>query len=211
MKRAFDIFCSAAGIVLLFPLFAAAAILIKLDSRGPVFFRQQRVGRNFNPFLIYKFRTMTVDASEKGPQITVGGDKRVTRVGRILRRYKIDELPQLINVLKGDMSLVGPRPEVQKYVELFREDYEHILRVRPGITDISSITYRDEEGVLRDKDDPEAFYRNVLLPEKIRLAKLYIDRSSFLYDLGLIWKTVLAVFNRPPSVIPAGAARDERE
>lgn len=194
MKHFFDISCSAIGLIILLPLFTVVAILIKLDSRGPVFFRQQRIGKSFRPFRIYKFRTMTTDAPEKGPQVTVGGDKRVTRIGRILRKYKLDELPQLINVLKGDMSLVGPRPEVEKYVELYKEDYKQILQVRPGITDISSITYRDEEGVLVGKKDPEAYYRQVLLPEKIRLAREYIDRASFFYDLRLVFKTVYRIF-----------------
>ena len=194
MKRFFDISCSSIGLIILLPLFTVVAILIKLDSQGPVFFRQQRIGKNFRPFRIYKFRTMTTDAPKKGPQITVGGDKRVTCIGRILRKYKIDELPQLINVLKGDMSLVGPRPEVEKYVELYKEDYKHILQIRPGITDISSITYRDEEGVLMGRKDPEAYYRHVLLPEKIRLAREYIDRASFFYDLLLIFRTVHRIF-----------------
>ncbi len=211
MKRVFDICSAAVGLVVLLPLFAVTAVVIKLDSRGPVFFTQQRMGRNFRPFRIYKFRTMTADAPARGPQITVGGDRRVTRVGRFLRRYKIDELPQLFNVLKGDMSLVGPRPEVGKYVDLYREDYEYILRVRPGITDISSITYRDEEGLLRDRDDPETFYRTVLLPEKIKLARLYVERSSLMYDLRLIIETVRVVFNRPSAVSAAGTAGDGRE
>ncbi len=211
MKRLFDICSAAAGLLLLLPLFVLVSVIIRLDSPGPVFFRQERVGRRFKPFLVYKFRTMTTDAPAKGPEITVGGDRRVTRAGRILRKYKIDELPQLFNVLKGDMSLVGPRPEVRKYVELYKEDYEHILQVRPGITDISSITYRDEEGVLRDRDDPEEFYRTVLLPEKIRLAKLYIERSSFLYDLKLILETVYAVFKVPPAAEHASAADEKGE
>ncbi|VAX32137.1 Lipid carrier : UDP-N-acetylgalactosaminyltransferase [hydrothermal vent metagenome] len=205
MKRFFDISCSFIGLIILLPLFTVVAILIKFDSRGPVFFRQQRIGKNFRPFRIYKFRTMTTDAPEKGPEITVGGDKRVTRIGRILRKYKLDELPQLINVLMGDMSLVGPRPEVEKYVELYKEDYKHILQVRPGITDISSITYRDEEGVLVGKKDPEAYYRQVLLPEKIRLAREYIARASFFYDLRLIFKTVHKIFYPSFTIQPQSA------
>jgi lipopolysaccharide/colanic/teichoic acid biosynthesis glycosyltransferase len=193
------------------PFFTVVAILIKLDSRGHVFFRQQRIGKNFIPFRIYKFRTMTSDAPEKGPEITVGGDKRVTRIGRILRKYKIDELPQLINVLMGDMSLVGPRPEVEKYVELYKEDYKHILQVSPGITDISSITYRDEEGVLRGKKDPEVYYRQVLLPEKIRLAREYIDRASFFYDLRLVFKTVCRIFYPSFSIQPRSARSNTKK
>ena len=139
---------------------------------------------------------MVQDAHKRGLQITAGGDKRITRIGRILRKTKIDELPQLINVLKGDMSLVGPRPEVRKYVEFYKRDYEQILSVRPGITDISSITFRDEEGILLAQDDPEQYYLRVLLPEKIALAKEYMQRRSFFYDVKLIFKTFykIAVF-----------------
>jgi lipopolysaccharide/colanic/teichoic acid biosynthesis glycosyltransferase len=143
MKRLFDIVASAAGLILLSPVMLLTALLIKLDSRGPVFFKQQRVGKGFRPFLIYKFRTMVEDAPQRGSSITVGADPRITRIGRFLRKTKFDELPQLINVLKGDMSLVGPRPEVPRYVEMFRDDYEEILRVRPGITDTASLKYED--------------------------------------------------------------------
>jgi lipopolysaccharide/colanic/teichoic acid biosynthesis glycosyltransferase len=142
MKRTFDIVAAALGVVILSPLLLMAAVLVKLSSPGPVFFQQERIGKGFRPFLIYKFRTMRPDAPATGMLITVGNDPRVTRIGRLLRKTKIDELPQLINVLKGDMSLVGPRPEVPKYVELFRADYDEILRVRPGITDLASLKYR---------------------------------------------------------------------
>lgn len=186
MKRIFDIIFSSIGLIILLPLFIIAAIVIKIDSPGPVFFRQKRIGMNFRPFLVYKFRTMVHDASKKVLQITAGGDKRITRVGRILRNTKIDELPQLINVLKGDMSFVGPRPEMEKYVEIYKYDYKVVLSVRPGITDISSIYFRNEESVLKNKDDPEKYYIEVLLPEKLKLAKEYIKKASFLYDLKLI-------------------------
>lgn len=192
-KRFFDILVSSIALLLLLPLFVAVAAAIKIGSPGPVIFRQQRVGRNFQSFSIYKFRTMTIDAPVKGSVITVGGDPRVTRVGRVLRKSKIDELPQLLNVLKGEMSFVGPRPEVREYVELYKDEYKDILRVRPGITDLSSIAYRDEESILRSKDDPETYYRNVLLPEKIRLAREYIEHSSFAYDISLIMRTVLRI------------------
>src|SRR4030042_3235889 len=162
------------------------AIMIKVDSTGPVFFRQGRVGKNFRRFVIYKFRTMVVDAGKKGLRITSGGDNRVTRTGRILRKFKIDELPQLFNVLKGDMSFVGPRPEVIKYVEWYKADYERILSIRPGITDISSITFRNEECILQGVDDPERYYVHVLLLEKMRLAQKYIQHASFSYDVKLI-------------------------
>ncbi len=175
------------------PLFALVALLIKLDSRGPVFFRQERIGKNFKPFFIYKFRTMVKDADKKGLQITAGGDNRITRVGRLLRKTKIDELPQLINVLKGEMSLVGPRPEVRKYVEFYKNDYIEILMVRPGITDYASILYRDEESVLKNKEDPEDYYKNILLPKKINLAKEYIKNYSFSCDLKLIFLTIVKI------------------
>jgi lipopolysaccharide/colanic/teichoic acid biosynthesis glycosyltransferase len=189
MKRLFDLLSSLFGLLLLSPLFAVVAVLIKIDSRGTVLFKQERMGRKFRPFFIYKFRTMVRDAQRSGLQITAGGDARVTSVGSILRKTKIDELPQLINVVKGDMSLVGPRPEVRKYVEYYKKEYEAILSIRPGITDISSMTFRDEEGVLRDQKDPEQFYLNVLLPEKMRLAMEYIRNRSFSYDVKLIFLT----------------------
>jgi lipopolysaccharide/colanic/teichoic acid biosynthesis glycosyltransferase len=177
-KRLFDIFFSAAGLILLAPLFIAVALLVKLGSPGPVFFVQRRMGRSFRPFDLYKFRSMVVDAPDAGISITVAEDPRITRVGRLLRKTKIDELPQLWNVLKGDMSLVGPRPEVEKYVEIHRDDYEEILRVRPGITDIASLTYKDEEKVLKGKTDPEEFYIHVLLPERLKWRR-YVRKASF--------------------------------
>ena len=194
MKRAFDIIIAASGLLILSPFFLIAATLIKVSSPGPVFFRQRRVGRGFHPFLIYKFRTMTHDAQARGPLITVGSDPRITPVGRLLRKTKFDELPQLINVLLGDMSLVGPRPEVRRYVELFRKDYEEILKVRPGITDLASLKYRDEAAILSKACDPENEYRLKVLPEKIRLAKEYIRKSSLLFDLQLILRTLVELF-----------------
>ena len=166
------------------------AALIKLDSPGPVFFRQERIGRGFRHFQILKFRTMIDNAQAKGRLITLAQDPRITRVGRILRRTKIDELPQLINVIKGEMSFVGPRPEVRQYVELFRQEYAEILTVRPGITDLASLKYRDEAGLLEKAENPEEEYVSRVLPDKIRLAKDYLQRSSFIFDLGLIFKTL---------------------
>src|SRR4030042_1169271 len=190
MKRLFDILFSFIGLLLLQPLFVVVAIMIKVDSTGPIFFRQGRVGKNFRRFMIYKFRTMVVDAEKKGIHITSGGDNRITGAGRILRKFKIDELPQLFNVLKGDMSFVGPRPEVEEYVKLYEKDYREILKRRPGITDVSSITYREEEAVLKNQADPEGYYKTILLPQKIGLAKEYMENSSFLYDLKLILNTI---------------------
>ena len=192
MKRAFDISFAFTGLVLLFPLLTLVALLIKWDSRGFVFFKQERMGRGFRPFRIYKFRSMR-QASE-GPPLTVGQDPRITRLGRFLRKTKIDEVPQLINVLKGEMSLVGPRPEVRQYVELFRRDYEEILKVRPGITDIASLKYQDEAKVLDHSKNPEEEYIRRILPDKIRLAEEYVRRSSFFFDLGLILKTLPRLF-----------------
>jgi len=193
MKRVFDVLTSIVGLLLLSPLFLIVAILIKLDSRGPVFFRQDRVGRALRPFPILKFRTMVKDAPGKGGLITIGNDARITRVGRFLRKMKFDELPQLINVLRGEMSIVGPRPEVHRYVELFREDYREILTIRPGITDLASLKYRDEAAILGSCLDPEAMYAERILPEKVSLAKEYVRKSSLIFDLTLILKTLAAL------------------
>ncbi len=193
-KRAFDIFFSLCGIVFLLPVFVLAALMVKLDGGGAVFFRQERMGRDFRPFKLYKFRSMR-ESSASGPTVTVGGDSRITRAGRILRRYKIDELPQLINVLKGEMSFVGPRPEVKKYVVLFKPEYEMLLKVRPGITDPASIRYADEEAVLAASSSgwEEAYVKRVL-PEKIRLSAEYVrGRKDLATDLRLIVRTFLRI------------------
>jgi lipopolysaccharide/colanic/teichoic acid biosynthesis glycosyltransferase len=191
MKRLFDLIVSLAGLVVLLPVFLVVAIAIKLNSRGPIFFRQRRMGREFRPFIIYKFRTMVQNASDRGRSITAGRDPRITRVGRVLRQIKVDELPQLINVLKGDMALVGPRPEVPHYVELFRKDYEEILKMRPGITDLASLKYSDEAAFLGQSENPEEEYVRRVLPDKIQLAKVYMNQSSLLFDLIVIFKTLL--------------------
>jgi len=191
MKRLFDIVLSSIGLLILLPLFALVSLLIKVDSRGPVFFRQERVGKNFAPFRIYKFRTMAADTEGPGSLITVGGDSRVTKVGRVLRASKIDELPQLLNVLKGEMSLVGPRPEVRKYVQLFEADYKKLLMIRPGITDPAAIQYSSEETLLAGSDNWEEDYIGKILPEKIKLSLEYVDNHTVLTDIKLIIKTVL--------------------
>ena len=195
MKRVFDIVVASLGLFLLFPFLLVVALLIKLDSRGPVFFRQERMGRGFRPFFIYKFRTMLQDAPLKGSGVTFAGDPRITLVRRLLRKTKIDELPQLINVVRGEMSLVGPRPEVRQYVELFRKDYEEILKVQPGITDLSSLKYQDEAMLLGKYANPEAEYVRRVLPEKIKLAKEYTRQSSLFFDLALICKTLVKLFD----------------
>ena len=193
MKRLFDILVAAAGLAVLFLPGVLVACIIKSTSPGPVFFRQERIGRRFRAFRIYKFRTMVEHAPRMGSLVTFGADPRITRVGRLLRMTKVDELPQLINVLVGDMSLVGPRPEVRKYVEMFRSDYEEILRVRPGITDPASIKYRNEAEVLGQADDPEKEYIERVLPEKIRLAKEYARNATLWLDFRIILKTIQVV------------------
>jgi lipopolysaccharide/colanic/teichoic acid biosynthesis glycosyltransferase len=190
MKRLLDIVISITGIVLLTPVWIVAAGLVKLTSRGPVFFRQERMGRGFRPFRIYKFRSMHQDAPTKGSLVTFGADPRITAVGRFLRATKVDELPQLLNVLLGEMSLVGPRPEVRKYVEMFRADYKDILCVRPGITDPASIRFCNEAEILGQATDPEREYIEQVLPEKIRLAKEYAQNPSLWLDLLIILKTI---------------------
>jgi lipopolysaccharide/colanic/teichoic acid biosynthesis glycosyltransferase len=192
-KRLLDVTAAALGLVLLSPLLLAAAIAVGLDSRGGVFYVQQRIGRHFVPFGIYKFRTMVPLADAAGRQITAGDDPRITRVGRVLRKTKIDELPQLFNVLRGDMSLVGPRPEVPKYVELFRDDYRYVLSVRPGLTDPASLKYRDEAAILGASDNPERVYVERVLPDKLAIARRYVAQATFWGDLGLIFRTLLQI------------------
>lgn len=189
LKRSFDVAAAGLGLVVLSPLLILVAILVRLTSPGPALFRHERIGRVGRPFRMFKFRTMVHDAPARGGPITFGDDPRITRLGKILRKTKIDELPQLLNVLRGDMSLVGPRPEVPRYVEMFRADYDEILRVRPGITDLASIRYRDEAAVLGNAPDPEAEYVERVLPEKIHLAKQYVRRQSLRLDLAILWGT----------------------
>lgn len=193
MKRIFDLAIATIALVLLAPWFLLVAAMIKLDSRGPVFFRQERIGLRGHPFFILKFRSMVQDAPLRGGTVTFGDDPRITAVGRWLRRTKIDELPQLLNIVKGDMSFVGPRPEVRKYVELFRHDFEEILQIRPGLTDLASLHYRDESELLGKFENPEEVYQEQILPDKIRLAKEYLRQASMLFDLDLIFRTLLRV------------------
>ena len=189
-KRFLDLTLSTGVLIVLSPLFAVIAVLIKLDSRGPVFFRQERFGHGLRTFLIYKFRTMVEDAPMKGGALTASGDPRITRIGGFLRQTKLDELPQLINVIRGEMTLVGPRPEVRRYVDLFRRDYEEILCIPPGITDLASLKYSDESAALTLASDPENEYITRVLPDKIMLAKEYVRRSSLGLDVSLILKTI---------------------
>jgi lipopolysaccharide/colanic/teichoic acid biosynthesis glycosyltransferase len=194
-KRVFDFVCSALGLLLLAPLLLLVAAWIRLDSPGPVFFRQERVGRFGVPFRIHKFRTMSHGAPA-GRQITVGADARITRAGAFLRRYKLDELPQLIDVLEGDMSLVGPRPEVPRYVAMYPPDLrDKVLSVRPGITDPASLQFRDESGLLARAADPEREYVEVVMPAKLKLAAQYVERATLATDLQLIGRTVRLLFS----------------
>lgn len=195
MKRSLDIFFSLIGLLILLPLLPFIAILIKRDSRGPVFFLQERIGKDFKSFKICKFRTMESDADKKGARITAVGDDRVTKIGRTLRKFKIDELPQLFNVLKGDMSLVGPRPEVAEYVQLFEKEYRKLLSIRPGITDPASLHYSNEAGVLGNSGAPEDIYITKVLPEKIRLSSQYVDNHALWTDLKLIVMTLIKTTN----------------
>lgn len=196
-KRAFDIACALLGLFVLSPLFMLIAVVIKLDSGGEIFFRQLRVGRYGQEFSIHKFRTMTNDINAVHNIITVGGDKRITRVGRILRKTKLDELPQLIDVLLGKMSLVGPRPEVWQFVSIYPYDVgKKILSVRPGITDWASIKMIDESMLLARSMDPKQTYINEILPLKLDYALKYIDTRSFFQDIVILVVTVFRVFIR---------------
>jgi lipopolysaccharide/colanic/teichoic acid biosynthesis glycosyltransferase len=196
-KRVLDVVSSAVGLVLLAPLLAAVALLIRFDSPGPIFFRQERVGRHGRRFRIHKFRTMQHVRSEAGRSITVGADPRITRVGGALRRYKLDELPQLIDVLRGDMSLVGPRPEVPEYVAHYPPpDREAILSVRPGITDRASLEFSNENELLATAEDPHSFYLAEILPVKLRYYREYVGSRSMLGDLRIILDTICKVLFR---------------
>lgn len=189
MKRLFDIVASGCGLIVLSPVFLILAIWIKLDSPGPVFFRQVRVGRGNRDFRIFKFRSMRV-GSDKGSLVTIGGhDPRITRSGYFIRKFKLDEFPQLINVFVGDMSLVGPRPEVRHYVDYWTPEQMHVLDVRPGITDPASIKFRNENELMEQAEDPEKYYIEVIMQEKIKLYLEYVQHHSFLGDIGLIFKT----------------------
>jgi lipopolysaccharide/colanic/teichoic acid biosynthesis glycosyltransferase len=190
--RIIDVVASGIGLILLSPLFAMIASVIKLTSAGPVFYRALRIGKDGASFRLYKFRSMVADADRRGPGITTAGDPRTTAIGRFLRRTKMDELPQLINVVKGEMSLVGPRPEDPRYVALYTEEQRQILRVRPGITGAASLAYRDEEQILSGSDW-ETQYRQQVMPAKLALDLEYLSRRTVASDLVLIWRTVSAI------------------
>lgn len=193
MKRLFDLIASGCGLLVLSPIFLVLAVWVKLDSPGPVFYRQVRVGRGNKDFRLFKFRSMRI-GSDKSGLITVGGrDPRVTRSGYYIRKYKLDELPQLINVFLGDMSLVGPRPEVRKYVDMYTPEQMHVLDVRPGITDMASICYRNENEILEKVDNPEQYYQDVIMQDKLRINLEYVKKHSLIGDILLIFKTLWTV------------------
>ena len=193
LKRAMDIAISGCALLVIWPVLLLIALAIKIDDPGPVFYRQVRVGKNGKEFRIYKFRTMIVDADKKGLAITVGRDNRITRMGRLLRKTKLDELAQLINVFTGEMSFVGPRPEVPKYVNMYTPYQRQVLLVRPGITDYASIAYRNENDLLADAEDPERMYIEKIMPDKIELNMKYLREISPLADIRLIFSTIIAV------------------
>lgn len=184
---------SGCGLLVLSPVFLILAIWVKSDSKGPIFYRQVRVGRYGRDFMLYKFRSMRVGSDKKG-LITIGEkDPRVTRSGYFIRKYKLDELPQLVNVFVGDMSFVGPRPEVRRYVDMYTREQMHVLDVRPGITDWASIRYRNENELLASVKDPERFYQEVVMPDKLKINLEYVSRHSLLFDIKLIFKTVFSI------------------
>lgn len=193
MKRLFDFTAALGGLILLSPLFLLISILIKSDSDGPIFYRQIRVGKGGRDFQLLKFRSMKCNSDEQG-LLTVGDkDSRITKTGYYLRKYKLDELPQLINVLKGEMSFVGPRPEVRKYVDLYNAEQKTVLNVRPGITDIASIRYKNESEILKQSDDPEKFYIENIMPDKLSMNISYLKESSFFRDVKIIFQTLKAI------------------
>jgi lipopolysaccharide/colanic/teichoic acid biosynthesis glycosyltransferase len=195
LKRVFDIICSFIGIIILLPFFILISLLIIIDSKGGIFYRQIRVGTNNKDFFLLKFRTMQTDADKKG-LLTVGNrDSRVTRIGYYLRKYKLDELPQLFNVLAGTMSLVGPRPEVRKYVDLYTTQQKQVLNVKPGITDFASIEYVNENEILAKAINPEQTYINEIMPHKLSLNLKYIEQQGFITDLNIIFRTIGKVFS----------------
>ena len=204
IKRAVDIALAAVGAALLSPMWLLVGLAIKLDSPGPVLYRSVRVGLHGGRFVLYKFRTMAVDAASTGPGITRRGDPRITRIGRLLRRLKFDETPQLINVLRGDMSLVGPRPEDPRYVLGYSGDQRRVLSVRPGLCSPAVIKYRHEEALLEASDDPERTYVEVILPDKLRIDLEYIDNRSLAVDLGILIRAFLSLIDRiPPRRTPS--------
>lgn len=202
-KRVLDVVCASLGLLVLGPLFLVIAVLIALDSPGPVFFRQERVGRLGRRFRIHKFRTMRATPIPAGPALTVGADPRITPIGAALRRYKLDELPQLIDVVRGEMSLVGPRPEVPEYVAHYSdEDRRVVLAVRPGITDRASLTFSDESALLATAADPQRFYLDTILPAKLQMYREYVASRTLLGDIGIVFATIGKLIGRGGPAAP---------
>jgi len=208
--RAFDLLISGAGLLILIPLFALIAAGIKLDSSGPVFYRALRVGRDGAPFRMFKFRTMVTGADRSGPGITVSGDARVTDFGRFLRSARLDELPQLLNVLRGEMALVGPRPEDPRYVALYSPEQRAVLRVRPGITSPASLRFRDEVTLLTG-DDWERTYVERIMPDKLAVELDYLNRRTARSDLAILWQTLVALLSRSPDRRETAGAQNAAE
>lgn len=191
IKRLFDIIASFCGIITTGIFLVIIAFIIKVTSPGPILFKQNRVGKDGKLFQILKFRTMIVNAESMGKQITIGNDNRITKVGHFIRKYKIDELPQLFNVLIGDMSMVGPRPEVPNYVELYNENQRKVLKVKPGITDLASIRYRNENELLGNSENPEELYISTIMPDKLNLNLEYIEKNNIFFDIYIIITTIV--------------------
>ena len=196
LKRAFDFICSTLGLLILFPLWITIVLILCIDDRGPILFIQKRVGLNHRPFLLYKFRSMAPDNNLPSDNFEAGNLSRVTRTGKFLRKTKLDELPQLINVLKGDMSLVGPRPEVRKWVEIYPDKWARVLTIKPGITDNASVLFRNEEEVLSMEANPENYYKEIILPEKLNQYIKYVNNHPFAGDVAIILRTIFSIFKK---------------
>ena len=194
LKRVFDIISSLMVLLIIFPLLILISILIKLDSKGQIFYYQKRIGLNGKEFNLYKFRTMKPGSDKKG-LLTVGNDSRITRVGSFLRKSKLDELPQLFNIITGDMSVVGPRPETPNYVELYNEEQRKVLNIKPGLTDYASLEFINENELLAKHDNPEKVYIETIMPQKLRLNLKYIQDQNFLLDLKIIFRTIFKILN----------------
>jgi lipopolysaccharide/colanic/teichoic acid biosynthesis glycosyltransferase len=195
-KRFFDLTLSIPSLVILSPVFLLSAILIKIETPGPIVFSHERIGRGRKVFKLYKFRTMEKDASKIGPSITPANDPRVTKMGKLLRKFKVDEMLQIVNVVKGDMSVIGPRPEIKKYTDRFKKDYKEILKIKPGMTDYALIAFRNEEKILSKFNDIEEGYVKEVLPEKIKLYRKYMEEMGILTDVKIFFKTILEILRR---------------
>jgi len=195
-KRIFDLVLSIPSLVILSPVFLLSAILIKIETPGPISFTQERIGRNGKVFKLYKFRTMVKDASKIGPSITPANDPRITKLGKLLRKFKVDEMLQIFNVVKGDMSVIGPRPEIRKYIDKFEDDYSEVLKIKPGMTDYALIAFRNEEKILSKFDDIEEGYVKEVMPEKIKLYRKYMGEMSLTTDVRIFFRTIWEILSR---------------